>query len=150
VVEAIFNILGPEVDGAEVLDLFAGSGALGLEALSRGAAGATFVDAAESCAATIRRNLAELGWETRGRVVKADAARWVAGRDVAGVVLLDPPYNDRALDATLRALDRAASPGTLVVAEHERGRALPDLARLRERSARRYGDTALTIFEVAE
>lgn len=131
-----------------MVDLFAGSGALGLEALSRGAAQATFVDAAEASVAVIRRNLGELGWADRATVVKSDAVRWVGGREVRGVVLLDPPYAGRALDDVLRALDRAALAGTVVVAEHGRGRLLPDLGRLRARTARRYGDTALTIFEV--
>ncbi len=150
VVEAIFNILGDRVDGVSVLDLFAGSGALGLEALSRGASDATFVDVAEASTAAIRRNLAELGYEERGRIVKADAARWTVGREVSGLVLMDPPYSDRALDAVLRNLDAAAVPGTIVVVEHEHGRTLPELGRMRRERERRYGDTALSIFEVIE
>lgn len=137
-----------------MLDLFAGSGALGLEALSRGAASATFVELAAASAGAVRRNLAALGYEDRGRVVKADATRWTASHPdavaAAGLVVLDPPYAERALDAVLRNLDLAASRGALVVAEHERGRKLPQLQRLRVQSERRYGDTALTIFEVAD
>jgi 16S rRNA (guanine966-N2)-methyltransferase len=137
------------VEGAEIVDLFAGAGALGLEALSRGAATATFVDVAEASVGAIRRNLAELGYGERARVLKADAARWTAGRELGGIVLMDPPYGDRALEAVLRNLDAGATAGTLVVAEHEHGRSLPQLRRLRERTARRYGDSALTIYEVA-
>lgn len=154
VVEAIFNILGERVAGAAVLDLFAGSGALGLEALSRGAARCTFVDRADASVGAVRRNLEELGYADRAGVVRADSARWAESHagDVAqaSIILLDPPYADRSLTATLSALDRAAAPGALVVAEHGRDDRVPELARLRARPPRRYGDTALTIFEVIE
>ena len=153
-VEAIFNIIGARVAGAAVLDLFAGSGALGLEALSRGAARCTFVDSAGGSVSAVRRNLDELGYAGRARVVRADAARWTeahAGEvGAASVILLDPPYSDGSLTAALRALDRAAASGALVVAEHGREDEVPELARLRPRPPRRYGDTALTLFEVIE
>ncbi len=75
--EALFSILGP-VEGLRVLDLFAGSGALGIEALSRGAASATFVDSSSQAVAAVRRNLEALGAE--GEVGRRDALRWLAGR----------------------------------------------------------------------
>ena len=88
--EAIFAILG-SVEGASVLDLFAGSGALGLEALSRGAASATFVESDAAAVKAIERNLEKLGLE--GRVVRSDAARYVARTDErCDVVFVDPPY----------------------------------------------------------
>ena len=76
--EALFSILGP-VEGLRVLDLFAGSGALGIEALSRGAASATFVDSSSQAVAAVRRNLDELGAE--GEVSRRDALRWLAAAD---------------------------------------------------------------------
>ena len=88
--EAIFAILG-SVEGASVLDLFAGSGALGLEALSRGATSATFVESDAAAVKAIERNLEKLGLE--GRIVRSNAARYVARTDERyDVVFLDPPY----------------------------------------------------------
>ena len=152
VVEAIFNILGQRLFDEDVLDLFAGSGALGLEALSRGAARATFVDKSAASVAAIRRNLDELGYSARGRPFKADAVNWVAAHPdevgMTGLILIDPPYGDSALDQVLRLLDGPATvAGTFVVAEHEQGRKLPKLGRLHPYRERRYGDTALTILE---
>ena len=149
VVQAIFNMLGPAVLEAEVLDLFAGSGALGIEALSRGAAAATFVERSEEGVAAIRRNLETLGYRERGRVVRAEAVHWVRGHGPevgrAKVVLLDPPYRDPVLATALAALDVAVGEGTLVVAEHWSRQALPELSRLRVTRDRRYGDTSVTI-----
>ena len=94
--EAAFNLIGP-VDGADVLDLFAGSGAMGLEALSRGAERATFVEADSQAAATIQKNLEKLRL-TGARIVREDAARALAAEGTAGrkydLVLVDPPYDD--------------------------------------------------------
>jgi 16S rRNA (guanine966-N2)-methyltransferase len=96
--EALFSILGTRVEGAEVLDLFAGSGALGLEALSRGAARATFVDSAPAAVRALRANLAALGADAE--VVRADALRWMraaSGRERQySLVFLDPPYRQAA------------------------------------------------------
>src|SRR5712691_8041482 len=77
---AIFNLLGPLVEGSRVLDLFAGSGALGIEALSRGAAGAVFIERSGPCATILRQNLVDLGYLERGRVITADALRWLSPR----------------------------------------------------------------------
>src|SRR5213592_4524916 len=92
--EAVFNLVGP-VEGMEVLDLYAGSGAMGLEALSRGAAHATFVEADRLAADTIVRNLDKLGFRT-ATVLREDVARKLAADAAAGrrydLVLIDPPY----------------------------------------------------------
>lgn len=144
-------MLGERVAGAHVLDLFAGSGALGIEALSRGAARATFVELSQACASILRRNLDELEYAGRADVVRADAVRWVTGHPelvaAANLVLLDPPYADRAATSVLRALDGFAASGTIVVAETSAGKELPPLTRLHETRARRYGDTDLHIYE---
>jgi len=147
--EAIFNIVGPAVAGAGVIDLFAGSGALGIEALSRGAAAATFVDQDERAVQVIRRNLETLGLAERGRAVRADVGRWLhanpgeVGR--ASLVLLDPPYDDTVLEHALALLDELAAGGATVVAEHAHRQPLPSLHRLRSDRERRYGDTALSV-----
>jgi 16S rRNA (guanine966-N2)-methyltransferase len=152
VVEAIFNMVGERVPGARVIDLFAGSGALGIEALSRGAAHATFVERSQGSASILRRNLDELNYSARAEVVPAEAVRWLAAHPAqvaaATLVLLDPPYADDSSRLALRELDRAAAPGTVVVAELGTRARLPDFGRLREMRARRYGDSELRIYEV--
>jgi 16S rRNA (guanine966-N2)-methyltransferase len=147
--EAIFNMVGPVLLDAAVVDLFAGSGALGIEALSRGAASAVLVDQDERAVRVMRRNLETLGLAERGRVVRADVRRWLATneREVKGasLVLLDPPYNDAVLEHALALLDALAAEGTTVVAEHAHRQPLPGLRRLRPERDRRYGDTAVTV-----
>jgi 16S rRNA (guanine966-N2)-methyltransferase len=146
--EAIFNIVGPMIEDARVLDLFAGSGAIGIEALSRGAAHVTFVDREPRGLAILRQNLDALGLKERARVVRADVARWLdtSPDEVrqADVVFLDPPYGDEVLDLALKALDRAAGDQT-VVAEYSRHQTLPPLSRLRLDRERRYGDTMVAV-----
>jgi 16S rRNA (guanine966-N2)-methyltransferase len=144
--EALFSILG-EIDGATVLDLFAGSGALAIEALSRGASDATLVDSSPAAIAAIRRNLEALGIEAE--VVRADAVAWCeqAKRRARqyDLVFLDPPYrHDGPLGARLTAaLAGAFAPAARVVAESDRRQPLGlDLPLLDERC---YGDTLIQI-----
>lgn len=149
--EAIFNILGP-VEGARVLDLFAGSGALGIEALSRGAARATFVDAGKPALAAIRANLRELGLEDRADVLAIDAVA-AAGRPPAApwqVVFVDPPYaSDLARRAVTALAPASLAPGARVVIEHDRRGIPPEaLGSLLRTDQRRYGDTMVSFFEV--
>src|SRR6202521_2171999 len=100
--EAIFYIIGPRIDGVHMLDLFAGSGALGIEALSRGAASVTFVDREPRGLAILRQNLDALDLKERARVVRGDVVRWLESSPDeikrAGVVFMDPPYDDLVLD----------------------------------------------------
>lgn len=148
--QAIFNMVGPDIEGATVLDLFAGSGALGIEALSRGAAAVTFVDVEPRGLAILRQNLDALGFKDRARLVRSDVARWLeASPDVvrsADFVFLDPPYEDVVLDRALQALDRAVGEAT-VVAEHSRRQQMPPLQRLVVDRERRYGDTMVTVLK---
>jgi 16S rRNA (guanine966-N2)-methyltransferase len=145
--EAIFNVLAAELEGTRVIDLFAGSGALGIEALSRGAIHATFVESDYRVVAILKKNLAELGLLASNHVVQADAARWVelhpaeVGR--ADVILADPPYRDPIVGALVTALDQTAK-GTVVL-EWARGEELPELVNLEVRRDRAYGATRLTI-----
>jgi 16S rRNA (guanine966-N2)-methyltransferase len=148
--EAVFNMLG-SLEGERVIDLFAGSGALGIEAISRAAAHVIFVERDERAAAVIRRNLDALGYRERSRVARAEVSRWlranVAEAAAAGVILADPPYNDAVLETTLELLDEMTSGGALVVVEHSARRSLPSLRRLRPTRERRYGDAAVTLLE---
>jgi 16S rRNA (guanine966-N2)-methyltransferase len=148
--QAIFNLVGPGIEGAHVLDLFAGSGALGIEALSRGAAGVTFVDHQARGLAILRQNLDVLGLKERAHVVRGDVVRWLEASpdevNQAGLVFLDPPYDDVVLDRALKVLDRYAENVT-VVAEHSRRQQMPALVRLLVNREKRYGDTIVTVFK---
>lgn len=146
--EALFALVGP-VDGASVLDLYAGSGALGLEALSRGAARCMFVETDAAACRVIRRNLERLGL-AGGLVVQRDVANLLRGEVSAGhrheLVLVDPPYERwTALEGMLAPLLAAAvAPSGLVVVETGAGTGprLPlDLV-----TSRRYGSARLTVF----
>jgi 16S rRNA (guanine966-N2)-methyltransferase len=145
--EALFSVLGERVEGARVLDLFAGSGALGIEALSRGAAEVTFVDSAPAAIGAIRANLEALG--AAGEVRRADARRFLGGAPPAArkydLVFLDPPYRlaGRLGSELTAALPAVLAPGAAVVAESDR-RAPLELG-LRILDERRYGDTLIRI-----
>ncbi|HEY1161735.1 MAG TPA: 16S rRNA (guanine(966)-N(2))-methyltransferase RsmD [Candidatus Dormibacteraeota bacterium] len=146
--EAIFNLVGPAIDGVNVLDLFAGSGALGIEALSRGAAAVTFVDREPRGLAILRQNLDALDLKARANVVRGDVVRWLESSPEqikqAGFVFMDPPYEDPVLDRALKAIDREVT-GATVVVEHSRRQELPALARLQVDRQRRYGDTIVSV-----
>jgi 16S rRNA (guanine966-N2)-methyltransferase len=139
--EALFNALfslDDAVAGATVLDLFAGTGALGLEALSRGAARATFVETNRLAADALRTNIEALGFGATATIVRADARRWLAGAPRFDLAFLDPPYDFDGWDALLGSL-RAG----LVVTESNRPISAPEgwgLVR-----ARRYGSTVVQI-----
>lgn len=148
--EALFNIIGDSIRGARVLDLFAGAGTLGIEALSRGAARATFVERDRTCANIVAENLVATGFAQQGDVVSADAIAWLkaSAGDLASynLLLLDPPYRDAVtLTAALQALERAAlRDQALVVVEHHRTQSISPLERLTYVRERDYGATRLT------
>src|SRR5688500_699870 len=127
--EALFSILGDFVQDARVLDLFAGSGALGLEALSRGASAATFVDSAAAAVAAVEANLAALGGEAE--VSRSDALRFLHAAPGQtrqyDLVLLDPPYSlaERLGRDLSEALPAVLAPAALVVSESDRRAPLP-------------------------
>jgi 16S rRNA (guanine966-N2)-methyltransferase len=146
--EAAFNLIGP-VDGARVLDLYAGSGAMGLEALSRGAARVVFVERSAQAVAAIERNLDKLRL-AGAEVVTGDVPERVAAEAAAGrrydLVLIDPPYPmlERALASLAPHVPSLVAPGGLVVVESD-ARQMPELP-LPVRTSRRYGSTRLTLF----
>ena len=148
--EAAFNLIGP-LEDASVLDLFAGSGALGLEALSRGAATALFVESDREACRTIDRNLDKLGF-TGATVLQRDALQALAAEASAGrrydLVLVDPPYTmfSSLQNSLSRQLPAVVSPEGLVVVETG-AREEPSLPSLSQRTSRRYGAARLTLFE---
>jgi 16S rRNA (guanine966-N2)-methyltransferase len=155
--EALFSILG-SVEDEDVLDVFAGSGALAFEALSRGARTATVVERAPRAVACIRSNAEALGVAGRLRVVRRDWRSALAGESAAsrwyGVVLADPPYSllPRILGDLGPAIAAVASPGASVVIEHaarHRVESVPGLDPV-ARIDRVYGDTALCVLRLGD
>jgi 16S rRNA (guanine966-N2)-methyltransferase len=147
--EALFSILGPRVEGARVLDLYAGSGALGIEALSRGAASAVFVDHSARAIAAIRANLDALGIDAVVRRIEARAALRPspATPDPYDLVFLDPPYRRAAeLGRELsEALPAVLAAGARVVSESDRR--APRALAFALTDERRYGDTIIRIHD---
>ncbi|MFN8628377.1 MAG: pantetheine-phosphate adenylyltransferase [Candidatus Binatia bacterium] len=151
---ALFNILESRfsLESAHVLDLFAGSGALGIEALSRGAASVTFVEQAAASLHALRENLKRCGFADRARILPIAVRRALPrlGREAARFdgVLLDPPYAQGLLAYTLAALEAAGvlRHGAWVIAEHHVSEAPPICAPLRLTQTRHYGKTGLALY----
>lgn len=153
--KSLFDILRPRLEGARLLDLYAGSGVVGIEALSRGAASVVFVDRNPSCLSVIRQNLSRLGMQDKARVVRADATQLPFG--LGGpfdLVFMGPPYHDEHFTPfhltgpTLRAVARidVLAPEAWVVGQHHKKENLvipPGWDRFREEI---YGDTRLSFF----
>jgi 16S rRNA (guanine(966)-N(2))-methyltransferase RsmD len=148
--ETLFNILAPRITGSRVLDVFSGTGAVGLEALSRGAAHAAFIESDRRAAALIADNVASCGVENRCAIIRDRAEHALRGRIDAGpfdVVVLDPPYDFEPLAATLEMALRHLAPGGLLVLEHAFRRAVPSVPGGRTTRTVRSGDSALTMFD---
>lgn len=158
--ETLFNVLGPKVEGSRFLDIFAGTGAVGIEAISRGAASAVFIENHAPAAVLIRRNLESLGITSHAQVLPLDALRSLQKLQSThkpidpafDLVYLDPPYAaKKEYDRILGFLGSAAflSPESVVVAEHRRTFELPQrIGRLLQTRILRQGDAALSFFEV--
>ena len=149
---ALMDTLGPRLPDARVLDLFAGSGSVGLEALSRGAAHATFVERDPRAVEALAENIRTLDVESRALVVRGDVTRQLGRLATDGrrfeIVFLDPPYATDDGERTLAALGGGAliAPEGLVVAQHPTKRQLPESGVLRAFRDRRFGETTLTFF----
>jgi len=150
--EAIFNILGDLIDDATVLDLYAGTGALGIEALSRGASHATFVESEQSACQAILQSLSRTDLAARGAVLRGTlpgALGQLQGR--FDVILLDPPYDAAGIDELLTRLSAHLAPGGVVVYEHGSRYNPPGRpAGLQLKDRRIYGDSAVALYEPEE
>jgi 16S rRNA (guanine966-N2)-methyltransferase len=153
--EAIFNLLvnahGNPVSGARVLDLFAGTGALGLEALSRGAAQVTFVDDGSKALALIRANVAKMHAEAEAQVIRQDVRRLGPNPGSGhGLVFLDPPYGKGLGEQALAAAVKGGwlAPVAMVVWEEGTAPPVPEGFALADQ--RKYGDTIVTLLRAPE
>jgi len=148
--ETLFNILGPSIQDARVLDGYAGTGAIGLEALSRGAAHVTFIEKDPRAAKLIETNLAALGGSPSKPVIIRAGLPEAAGRlagAVFDVIILDPPYAHGAVPDALAAVESLAAENTRIVVEHAARHAPPDAhGRLRRTRTVTAGDSALSFY----
>lgn len=149
--ETVFNILAGLVQGKHILDLYSGSGSLGLEALSRGALDVTFVDRAEVAVKIIQKNLTELGLTKKARVIQGDVGRVIKKlekeRVMFSLIFVDPPYNQGLVKKTLIELDRSdiVTPFAQIVVGHSRQEELPDsLQALELTRTKRIGQACLS------
>ena len=149
--EALFDILGGRVRNAAFLDGFAGTGAVGVEALSRGARRVVFVERDLRAIKTIRQNLLEEAWSERHEIVRGDLARIVSASPLRTerfeIIFLDPPYDETPSPVLLEGIAGLLAPGGVVVIEYRWSRAaeIPATEGLRTGRSYRYGDTALTL-----
>ena len=151
--EACFSIINFDIPGARVLDLFGGTGQLGIEALSRGAKSAVFVDAREDACRLIRENLKRTKLETEGRVVRSDYMDYLKRcRDQFDIIFLDPPYAEVFLENALNKIteiDILQSDG-IIVTERPLGKELPwEFEGYTRSKDYKYGKTLLTIYRKA-
>jgi 16S rRNA (guanine966-N2)-methyltransferase len=150
--ETLFAILGERVPGARVLDLYAGSGAIGIEALSRGAASADFVEHGRAAVEAVRANLLATRVAGDARVHASDVEAYLATTTDGpfDLVALDPPYEVRAIVAPLRAVAPHLAPGAVVVVKHFWRTEVPGVDRLAAFRQRRFGETMLTFLELED
>jgi 16S rRNA (guanine966-N2)-methyltransferase len=147
--ETLFAILGERVPDARVLDLYAGSGAIGIEALSRGAASAEFVERDRAALSALRANLERT--KLTGSVHEVDVERFLARAEGPwDLVVLDPPYETRAIVAPLRALVPMLAPSAAVVIKHFWRTEAPEVTGLAVNRQRRFGETMLTFYEAPD
>ena len=151
--EALFSIIHFELPGAEVLDLFGGTGQLGIEALSRGARSAVFVDAGEPACRLIKENLKRTKLEGQGRVFRSDYLDYLRRcREKFDIILLDPPYAEVFLENALKCITEIdiLRQGGIIVAERPLGKELPwEFTGFERSKDYKYGNTLLTIYRKA-
>ena len=148
--EAMFSIIHFDLPGARVLDLFGGTGQLGIEALSRGASSAVFVDSAEDACKLIRENLTRTKMEKYGKLVRADYLQYLERcKETFDIVLLDPPYAEVFLENALKKITEIdiLQTGGIIVAERPVGKELPwDFEGFTRSKDYKYGKTLLTLY----
>lgn len=151
--EAIFSMIGPYFDGGWVLDLFAGTGGLGIEALSRGAERAVFIDMERASIDVVKHNVAAAGLSDRAEIYRNEAGRAVKALAKRGAafryIFLDPPYRMKEMDSLMLQLADTGlvEPGAVIVVEHDVEHTYPEQAGQFEQVKRAYyGDTAVTVY----
>lgn len=146
--ESLFNILQFQLEGRRFLDLFAGSGQIGLEALSRGAAMCVFVDASKESIRVVEKNVQSTGLGDRAKVVSADFSSYLAAcREHFDIAFLDPPYRSGLLERALPLVAQRMNPGGVILCEHPKDETLPETAgEFAQFRSYRYGKIMLTSY----
>ncbi len=146
--EGMFNIIQFDLTGASVIDLFAGSGQLGIEALSRGAKHCTFIDSANRSIEVVKQNLKTVGFEKRASVFCGDAKMYISlSRDKFDIALLDPPYNKNIIDAVLPSVAEKMNDYGVIICESALNETLPESAgEFTVHREYRYGKIKLTVY----
>lgn len=145
--EALFSMLQFDIEGKKVLDLFAGSGQLGIEALSRGAADCVFVEADRNARAVVERNIQKCGFEGVSKILPVNALGYASSCSGFDLVFLDPPYNQGIVNQVLPLLEKGLNKNALVACETSASEELPESAgSLNVILNRRYGKTKITLY----
>ncbi len=149
--ESIFNIIAAEVAGAKVLDLFAGTGAMGLEALSRGAQFCCFADQGEEAVRLIRENIQLCGVQDRSRIIPGSAAsairRLGSENELFDLIFMDPPYGKGLIEKSLQIIGEVARDDALVITEQHAKDEPPKVSGIWQKDReRRYGDTLISVY----
>ena len=148
--EALFSIIHFDLPGAKILDLFGGTGQLGIEALSRGASSATFVDQSDSACKLIKENLRRTKFEQVGKVVRGDYLEYLSRcREQYDIILLDPPYAEVFLENALKRIAEIdiLRSGGIIVAERPLGKELPwDFEGFTRSKDYKYGKVLITLY----
>ena len=149
--EAMFSIIQFEVPSASILDLFAGSGQLGIEALSRGAKHCVFVEHDRDALAVVKQNLLDCKFVNDSRVVNMDSLEYLkVAKNNFDIAILDPPYNMGILEKALPILEPLMNENSVVICEHERELELPQsIGKLEQTKRYRYGKIVLTVYRIA-
>ncbi len=150
--ESVFSIIQFEIEGARFLDLFAGSGQMGIEALSRGASKAVFTDSSREAVKVVRENLEHTKLADRAAVRNEDSLQFLkVTKDVFDIAFADPPYAKGLIDEVLKILPEKMSENGIIICETSMEEELPENAgRFRKSKEYRYGKTKLTVFRPAE
>jgi len=151
--ESVFSIIGQQLSGSRVLDLYAGTGAIGLEAMSRGADGVVFVEKDPLVLGVLRDNIAACGFEGKATIIRSPVLPFLRKGDLDGsfdLVFADPPYGGDKATLTLMALSKRAKSlqGCLIVMEHSPGDIVTPPAAMRVVENRKYGNTELTFLHL--
>lgn len=148
--EAMFSSIHFDLPAANVLDLFAGSGQLGIEALSRGANHCVFVDKSKNSIEIVKENVSKCSFNTQSRILNMDSIEYLkVAKKGIDIVLIDPPYNHGLVIEALPLLDRILNDGAVVICEHEIELILDDAyGRLKKIKDKKYGKIGVTIFRI--
>ncbi|MCQ2450531.1 MAG: 16S rRNA (guanine(966)-N(2))-methyltransferase RsmD [Clostridia bacterium] len=149
--ESIFSSIQFDIEGRRILDLFAGSGQMGIEALSRGAESAVFVDSSDVSLGVVRQNLSGTVFEDKAKIVKSDYKTFLSRENVFDIAFLDPPYNKGILKEALPLVCKVMSDYGIIICEHESEEIMPkavgDFAIYREY---KFGKIKVTVYKKGE